>query len=160
MNECPLEIKGRTFNANLLKMPIRCFDVIIGMDWLYQNKVVVDCFKKEVIVEDFSIHGSKSNPETGILVSALEVVSILKGDGKGYLAYLLNKPKDQIGVDDIEVVKEFKDVFPKELDELPPAREIEFIIDLVPRAQPFSKTPYRMARAELKELRSQREELL
>ncbi|GKV42223.1 hypothetical protein SLEP1_g49655 [Rubroshorea leprosula] len=56
-------------------------------------------------------------------------------------------------LEDIPVVCEFPDVFPKDLPGLPPNREIEFAIDLVPDTRPISKAPYRMAPAELKELK-------
>ena len=52
-------------------------------------------------------------------------------------------------------MKEFADVFPEELNALPPEREREFVIELLPEATPLSKTPYRMAPAELKELNDQ-----
>ena len=58
------------------------------------------------------------------------------------------------------VVDEFPDIFPKDLLGLPPDWEIEFYIDLVPRAQVISTIPYRMAPAELIELRRQLDELL
>ena len=58
------------------------------------------------------------------------------------------------------MVDEFSDVFPEELLGLPPEREIEFCIDMAPRAQPVSIPPYRMAQAELTELRKQLDELL
>jgi hypothetical protein len=74
---------------------------------------------------------------------------IVKGC-QGYLAYLLNKPKDQCTLEDTTVVKEYQDVFLAKLTSLLPSREVEFTIDLVPRAEPVSRTPYRMASIELK----------
>ena len=50
------------------------------------------------------------------------------------------------------MVHEFLDVFPEELPGLPPYKEIEFCIDVVPGTDPISMPPYRMAPAELKEL--------
>ena len=58
------------------------------------------------------------------------------------------------------MVREFPDVFPDEVPGLPPSREIEFSIDLVPGVGPVSIAPYRMAPAELTELKKQIEELL
>nr|GEV51632.1 retrotransposon protein, putative, Ty3-gypsy subclass [Tanacetum cinerariifolium] len=58
------------------------------------------------------------------------------------------------------VVQNFLNVFPDELPGLPPEREVEFTIDLIPGAQPISKAPYRMAPVELKELNDQLQELL
>lgn len=60
----------------------------------------------------------------------------------------------------VPVVCEFPDVFPEELPGLPPDKEIEFCIDVVPGTDPISMPHYRMAPAELKELREQLQELL
>lgn len=62
--------------------------------------------------------------------------------------------------EDIPVVREFTDVFSDELPGLPPDREIEFSIDLVPRITPISQAPYRMAPKELKELKVKLQELI
>ena len=78
----------------------------------------------------------------------------------GYLAYIVNQPKDKAKVGQVPIVKDFPDVFPEELNSIPPEREVEFTIDLLPEAAPLSKTPYRMAPAELKELKDQLQELL
>jgi hypothetical protein len=59
----------------------------------------------------------------------------------------------------IQVVRDFPDVFPKELPEMPPDREVEFVIDLLPDTAPISKRPYRMSVEELKELKKQLTEL-
>jgi hypothetical protein len=63
-------------------------------------------------------------------------------------------------MEEIPVVQEFLDVFPEDFPGLPPDREIEFCIDLIPRAAPISKAPYRMAPVELIELKTQIQELL
>ena len=56
-------------------------------------------------------------------------------------------------IKDIPIVREYPDVFPKDLPGLPPDLEVEFSIDLVSGTAPISKAPYRMAPAELKELK-------
>ncbi|WVZ52533.1 LOW QUALITY PROTEIN: hypothetical protein U9M48_003581, partial [Paspalum notatum var. saurae] len=60
----------------------------------------------------------------------------------------------------IPVVSDFPDVFPEELPGLPPDRNVEFAIELVPGTAPVSKRPYRMAPNELKELKTQLQEQL
>ena len=57
-------------------------------------------------------------------------------------------------------MQEFKDVFPNEIPGLPPKRDIYFTIDIVPRVERVSKTPYRMSTLELLELKMQLQELL
>jgi hypothetical protein len=57
------------------------------------------------------------------------------------------------------VVKDFLDVFPEELPGMPPDREVEFVIDLLPGTAPISKRPYMMSVEELKELKKQLTEL-
>jgi hypothetical protein len=61
--------------------------------------------------------------------------------------------------DNIRVVRDFPDVFPEELPGMPPDREVEFVIDLLPGTAPISKRPYRMSIEELKELKKQLMEL-
>lgn len=63
-------------------------------------------------------------------------------------------------VKNVPIVHKFSDVFPKELPRLPPEKEIEFCIDIVPGTNLISMPPYRMARAKLKELKKQLHELL
>ena len=55
----------------------------------------------------------------------------------------------------IPIVREFPDVFPKELPGIPLEREVDLSIETVPRTAPMSRSPYRMAPAELKELKVQ-----
>jgi hypothetical protein len=59
----------------------------------------------------------------------------------------------------IRVVRDFSDVFLEELPRMPPDREVEFVIDLLPGTAPISKRPYRMSVEELKELKKQLTEL-
>ena len=65
-----------------------------------------------------------------------------------------------MGLEDVPVVRDFSDVFPDDLPGLPPEREIDFPIDLVPGTAPISLPPYRMAPVELKELKTQLQELV
>jgi hypothetical protein len=59
----------------------------------------------------------------------------------------------------VPVVREYPDVFPEELPGMPPDRDIEFIIDLIPGSSPIANRPYRMAAPELAELKKQIREL-
>ena len=71
-----------------------------------------------------------------------------------------DKELDTRGPQDVKVVRDFLNVFSEDLTELPPDREVEFTIEVVPRTAPISKAPYRMAPAELTELKKQLQELL
>ena len=66
---------------------------------------------------------------------------------------MVDTRKEVLKLDDILVVREFLDVFPKDLLGIPIDREFEFSIDLLPRTSPISKASYRMAPIELKELK-------
>ena len=63
-------------------------------------------------------------------------------------------------IEDVYIAQDYPEVFPEELPGLPPVREVEFGIDLTPGSHPISKAPYRMAPAELEELKKQLEELI
>ena len=73
---------------------------------------------------------------------------------------MIDTKKVEPSLSDIPTVCDYPDVFPEELSRLPPQREIEFAIDVVPGATPTSITQYRMAPVELKELKLKLQELL
>ena len=70
------------------------------------------------------------------------------------------KESGEKGVGDLPIVQEFLEVFPDDIIDLPPEREVEFAIDLVPRTSPISIAPYWMFALELGELKKQLEKLL
>ncbi|KAG8478886.1 hypothetical protein CXB51_028729 [Gossypium anomalum] len=78
---------------------------------------------------------------------------------EAYLAYVLDDKELEKMLESVPVVCEYPDVFPEELPGLPPIREVEFGIELIPRTAPISIAPYRMAPTELKELKAQLQEL-
>ncbi|GJV60382.1 putative reverse transcriptase domain-containing protein [Tanacetum coccineum] len=66
---------------------------------------------------------------------------------------------DEHKLSDIPIIRDFTDVFPEDLSRLPPQRQVEFRIDLIPGATPVAKSPYRLAPSEMKELSEQLQEL-
>ena len=80
-----------------------------------------------------------------------------------YVAWIATVSKekiDEVDVHEVSIVNEFLDVFPEELPELLPNKEVEFTIDLLPGTKPISIPLYRMAPVELKELKEQLQDLL
>ena len=84
---------------------------------------------------------------------------MLRRGCQSYLAVVRDVQTDKGSVDRVPVVCEFQDVFPEKLPGLPPEREIEFCIDVVPGTDRISMLPYRMALAELNELKEQVQDL-
>ena len=78
-----------------------------------------------------------------------------------YAAQILEEISDETPrLEDYQVLQKFKDVFPNEIPGLPPKRDIDFTIELVPGAAPVSKEPYRMSTLEMLELKKQMKEFL
>ncbi|GJR70456.1 hypothetical protein Tco_0016521 [Tanacetum coccineum] len=77
-----------------------------------------------------------------------------------FLAHVTKKKSKEKRLEDVSVICNFPEVFPKELAGLPPPRQVEFRIDLVPGAALVARTPYRLAPSEMKELSVQLQELL
>ena len=157
-------IEGQEFPVNLIALDIRDFDVVLGMDWLSRHRSTLDCYKKEV---KFHRPGKLEVKFRGIrrelssnMIFAMATQRMLPKCCQGYLAYVVETGKEGTMVDEIPVVTEFPDVFPDDIAGLPPEREVEFTIDLIPGTEPISIPPYRMAPAELRELEAQLEELL
>jgi len=94
----------------------------------------VDCFAKTVKLGTGVGIGTYSTARNnGITtISAMKARKIIKKGGQGFLAYLINKPQDKVELKDVKVVNEFPEVFPEELNSLPPDREIEFVIETIP----------------------------
>ncbi|GKV23585.1 hypothetical protein SLEP1_g33294 [Rubroshorea leprosula] len=128
-------VDGKQLSASLFVLDISDFDIILGMDWLSKHFASIDCHRKWA--QKYLVNGCQ-----GFLVSVTDASSVTSR------------------LEDIPVVREFPDVFSEDLLGLPPDREVEFAIDLVLGTEPVSKAPYRMAPAELKELKVQLEELL
>ncbi|XP_074342902.1 uncharacterized protein LOC141680626 [Apium graveolens] len=162
--ECLIAVGDRNYKVNLLLMEMHDFDVILGMDWLSEHRATIDCQGKRVIFGDadkpeFVYQGSQPKGDVK-LISALKASKLLSKGCDGYLAFVKDISKDEPRIENYPVVKEYEDVFPDELPGLPPHREVEFTIELVPGAEPISKAPYRMAPLELQELKEQLQELL
>jgi len=95
-----------------------------------------------------------------MLMSSQQVDQAIKEGSQCFLILTQVSVENRDGHLETLVVREFSDVFPEDVPGLPPPREIEFSIDLVPGAGPISITPYKMAPAELVELKKQIEKLL
>ena len=144
---CPINVLDAEFPADLVVLLMGEFDIILGLDWLTKYHAVLDCSEKTV---SFSILGQP--------IQKVQCESYQESQPFVFLAHVkLQKSKPLI--DEIFLVNSFKDVF-QEITHLPPKREVEFSIHLIPEARPISATPYRMAPKELKELQAQIKELL
>ncbi|GKF10147.1 putative reverse transcriptase domain-containing protein [Tanacetum coccineum] len=143
IHDCKLELGNSLFSINLILLGHGSFDVIVDMDWLSQNKVVIVCHEKVV---EIPLEGS------GILrVQGERTLGVAKA--------LMNAKVDELKVGDISVLPDFVDVFPEDLSGLPPQRQVEFHIDLVPGATPVATSPYRLVPSEMQELSGQLQEL-
>ena len=124
------------------------------MNWLNHYRVTIDCFRA---VLSFELDGEHIKYE--LLSQRPRCMETMELWEKPMLAAMTAEGKE-LTVDMVPVVRDYPTVFPEDLPGLPPEREVEFGIDLMPGTAPISKTPYRMAPVELKELKDQLEDLL
>ena len=140
-----LDFGDRSFLVDLIVLGFEGFSIILGMDWLRENHVTLDCAGRTIHVDTPGLpRFSYTYPDCGELVMS----SFL---------YSVEIPKKDIP--DVEVVCEFEDVF-QEIPGPPSKREVEFRIDLLPGSAPISKSAYRMAPKELEEMKKQLDEML
>ncbi|KAJ0588184.1 putative nucleotidyltransferase, Ribonuclease H [Helianthus annuus] len=133
------------------------------MDGLSHNQAQIACDKKLVNIktpsgEIVTIHGDTlyGSPNN---VSTLKASKYLKNGFVIYIAQVtVDDPKPKI--EDIPIISKYPDVFPDELPGLPPERQVEFRIDILPGVAPIARAPYRLAPTEMKELRTQLDDLL
>ncbi|GJZ04094.1 putative reverse transcriptase domain-containing protein, partial [Tanacetum coccineum] len=115
---CRLELGDSIFPIELIPLGQGSFNMIIGMDWLSNQKAV--------IMKTKTLMSTKANEPT---------------------------------LSDIPIVCDFEDIFLDDLSGLPPQRQVEFHIDLIPGATPVAKSPYRLTPLEMQELSEQLQEL-
>jgi hypothetical protein len=137
-----LGLGSKIFPTNLIAISLPGMDVILGMDWMTQHKVVLDISDRVV--------------ETNSLTVGHTTLYLPFKDGTDSCSYVtIISP-----LDEIPIVNEYPDVIPDELPGMPPDRDVEFVIELQPGIAPISKRPYRMPPKELAELKKQLQELL
>ncbi|GJS70669.1 putative reverse transcriptase domain-containing protein [Tanacetum coccineum] len=167
---CTLNLLNHPFNINLMPIELGSFDAIIGMDWLTKYQAIIVCAEKIVRIpwgnETLIIHGDGSNQGNATRLNIISCTKTQKYLLKGcpiFLAHVTaKKAKDKSEekrLEDVPIVRDFPDVFPEDLPGLPPTRQVEFQIDLVPGAAPVARAPYRLAPSEMKELSEQLQEL-
>jgi hypothetical protein len=119
------------FPTHLIVLESQGLDVILGMDWMIAFEGFIDIAKRTITLttpEKKRIHFKSTFKLKGSKVNSLKGVSM----------------------EDVPVVKEYPYVFPEELPGMPLARDVEFIIDLMPGTGPIAKRPYKMDIEELK----------
>jgi hypothetical protein len=131
----PVELHGVHFQADLIILGTKGLDVVLGMDWMPKYQGHIDCARKSITVtnsDDIQIEHLATMPSR-----------------KAYNKMSVSVPT----LHQVPVVCEYPDVFPEELPGMPPDRDIEFIIELIPRTAPIAQRAYRMNPQELEELK-------
>ncbi|GJS84481.1 putative reverse transcriptase domain-containing protein [Tanacetum coccineum] len=145
---------GRTSETNTLAK----YHVVI----VYDEKIVCIPYGNEILI----VQGDKGVKEKKSKLSIISCEKAQKYMEKGCQLFLAqvtvkeNKDKsDEKRLEDVPTVRDFPEVFPEDLPGLPPTRQVEFQIDLVPGAAPVARAPYRLAPSEMEELSTQLQEL-
>ncbi|GJY23900.1 hypothetical protein Tco_0397558 [Tanacetum coccineum] len=155
----PIEIDDNNFKIDLIPIMLGVFDIVIDMDWLDKYDANILCSQKHVRVinsqgREIIIYGDRRKGDLK-LCSVMKARRYLSRGCYAFIAHVIDTNFEKKSVEDVSVVNEFLDVFPEELSGIPPERQVEFRIDLVPGATPTAKTPYHLAPSEMKELMSQ-----
>ncbi|GJS25133.1 putative reverse transcriptase domain-containing protein [Tanacetum coccineum] len=147
---CTLGLLGHPFDIDLMPIELGSFDVIIGMDWLAKYHALIVCDEKVVRIpygdkvliirgDDYG-NGSKLN-----IISCTRTQKYIQKGCQVYLAQVTSKKaedkSEEKRLKDVPIIREFPKVFLDDLPGLPPARQVEFQIDLVPGAAPVARTP-------------------
>ena len=140
--------------VDMLVLPMSNFDVVLNMTWLICYGVTIDCQGANLsfVIGERSA-GSKLIWQRPQFLTTMELWEKL-------MMAALSVEEKELSVGIVLVVQDFVEVFPKDLIGLSPEREVEFEIDVMPRTNPISKDPYRMATVEMQELSVQVDELL
>ncbi|KAJ9561776.1 hypothetical protein OSB04_006936 [Centaurea solstitialis] len=164
IRKCTLGLAGKDFSIDLIPIKIGSFDIIVGMDWMSKHRATICCAEKIVALPLpdgglLEVYGDRPKRDIKI-VSFMKMRGHLRKECIAFMAHVIDTKAKEKRIQDIPVVREFPEVFPEELPGLPPQRQVEFHIDLVPGAGPIAKSPYRLAPSEMQELSNQLQELL
>nr|GEX11271.1 putative reverse transcriptase domain-containing protein [Tanacetum cinerariifolium] len=144
IRNCKLELGTSLFTIDLIPLGHGSFDVIMGMDWLSEHKAEIVYHEKVVRIP----------LESGEIL-------IVQGERTPGIAKALSNVKvDVPKLSDISVVRDFVEVFLEDLSGLPPQRQVEFCIDLVPGVTPVAKSSFRVVATEMQELSAKLQEEL
>lgn len=143
--QVPLLIAGIEFPSDLIEYEMKDLDVILGMDWLGKYKGHINCEAQKVILtgpNKVRVTYRREGKQKGLrIISALQLQSCIK---KGYPLFMCSVQEimEEVEPSKVPVVSEFPDVFSDEIPGMPPVRDLDFTIDLVPGTGPISKAPY------------------
>ncbi|XP_073153192.1 uncharacterized protein [Henckelia pumila] len=142
------------------------FDLILGMDWLSVNGALIDFRRRSVLVNpsggDSFIFLAAQSSGASHIISYVHAKKLLHKGCHDFLASFVvavDEPSSR-SITDVEIVRDFLDVFPDDVVGIPPVREVEFNIKLLLGTVPISMAPYSLSPTEMKELRDQIQELL
>ncbi|GJS48218.1 putative reverse transcriptase domain-containing protein [Tanacetum coccineum] len=162
-NAQPIPTLNHIFEIDLMPIDLGTFDVIIGMDWLVKHDVVIFYGEKVVRIpyenKTLIVEGDKGGSRLKIS-SCIKARKYIEQGCHLFLAHVTKKKSKEKRLEDVPIIRDIPKVFLEELPGLPPPRQVEFRIDLVPRAAPVARAPYRLAPSEMKELSVQLQELL
>nr|GFD00909.1 hypothetical protein [Tanacetum cinerariifolium] len=138
----PLLFDDKIHAVNALPIDMCEFDIILGIDWLTEHLATIDCRSYRVIFGDihapeFIYHVSLLGKSMQI-ISALQARTLLSYGCEGFLATIHDTTSEVPSIHDQPIVSEFPDVLPDELPGIPPVREVEFNIELIPGSEPIS----------------------
>ncbi|KAA0055470.1 DNA/RNA polymerases superfamily protein [Cucumis melo var. makuwa] len=164
LRDCEVVVEGLCMLVDLFPLELQALDVILGMDFLFTHYASMNCHRKEVTfrkpgLTEVVFRGERKIIPTS-LTSALKVEKLLRKGCTTFLAHVVEVQEEKLKPEEVPVVNEYLDVFSADLSGLPPDREVEFTIELLPGTTPISQAPYRMAPSELKELKVQLQELI
>ncbi|XP_043710411.1 uncharacterized protein LOC122659363 [Telopea speciosissima] len=164
LDSCSVEIYRRNLMADLVRFDMKNFDAILGMDWLSTHGANVMCVERKIMFkpksgDEFTYKSEPMKKPKKVTISVLQAKKLLNGGCQGSLATIMDLEVKVKPLEELDVVREFPDVFPEDLTQLSPEHETEFVIDLTPGAALVSKAPYQMALIELRELQIQLQDL-
>ncbi|GJS24051.1 putative reverse transcriptase domain-containing protein [Tanacetum coccineum] len=125
---CKLEIEGHTFDIDLIPFGHKCFDVIVGTDWLFMHKAKIVCHEKVVRIP----------------LPNGKILKVLGEKPEEKMRHLMSAKAEEQKLKDIVVVRNFPELFPDDLLGLPPSREFKFCFDLILGAMSVAKSPYQV----------------
>ncbi|GAU35776.1 hypothetical protein TSUD_56530 [Trifolium subterraneum] len=123
---CPVSVAGKIYHVDLICLPLKDMDTVLGMDWLFVNTVYIGCAEKNLYVPINP--NAERRALTALLQNTHQLIQYLGAENKCFSIMFTICPESSLSPSDIPIVSDYLDVFPEEINSLPQKEKLKELL--------------------------------
>jgi hypothetical protein len=160
--------QGHTFTTDVRVLPLQCYDLVLGMDWLEAHSPMWVHGKRKIMSFShnsmrIALYGAKPKVQSHLKISGKKLKGLLRKGGVAQVLQLspvlTTEPQDTIPTNIHTLLNQYDTLF-QEPKHLPPERSMDHHIPLIPEATPLNVKPYRYNPSQKDEIENQLQKML